>query len=79
MTTAIDRAAKAIYAALPKGGSRDIARAVLATTREPTSEMIDAGLKQMRTPGLTTTADYVVATWRAMHDAMMAEEKETND
>jgi hypothetical protein len=83
MTTAIDRAAKAIEAAdedelLPPfvmGIQQKLARAALATTREPTPEMIAAWAKEMSL--CSSSRSYCAAqTWHAMHDVMMAEEKE---
>jgi len=84
MTTAIERAAKAIagesfWAQMPEAGRNEIreeARAALATTREPTEAMHRAAKAKReadKAKGLTTPWGDV---WRAMHDAMMAEGKE---
>jgi hypothetical protein len=78
MTTAIDRAAKAIckeYGFPDKPYlCRQHARAALATTREPTPEMhLAAKTKREadKAKGLPTAWGDI---WRTMHDAMMGEE-----
>jgi hypothetical protein len=86
MTTAIDRAAKAISEATlvtadGKTCPQNAARAALATTSEPTQEMIEAGEdfveRMFDEPGGAVTRLIVTELWRTMHDAMMG--KDAND
>ena len=76
MTTAIDRAAKAISATrfVTSDGQtcpQNIARSALATTRVPTLEMINAGAKAIA--GTSSRRECADAVWQAMWDQMMVE------
>ena len=78
MTTAIDRAAKAIsettiVTADGQSCPQNTARAALASIREPTSEMIIAGAKKI--PGNCQT-ECAARVWLAMYEAMMEEHKD---
>lgn len=76
MSEIIDRAAKAMQESrawpvvFKAGAAEELARAALASTREPTPEMISAGAKKVRGG---SSRDCAAAVWRAMHDVIMKE------
>src|ERR1700724_2265310 len=83
MTTPIDRAVEAIenelaYSIPLSAAYPRAARAALATPREPTPEMIAAGLAatgswlDIEGSGLTIAREKMRRRWCAMHDTMMA-------